>query len=136
MAELSNEQLLVSRAGTVLDAGDVRLVAPLEGAAAYAPDEEIADYGAKNGASLVAPGEGVELSDPALEDYALIDLNSGLAYSTQAGWQLVDHPGDEVDLEDAAVVANLAANSSLGAPAAPSSYEQLQALPFESVVSY
>lgn len=137
MAELTNDQLLVSRSGTVLSAGDLRLTPPLEGAFAYSVDETTAEYAATEGARLLSPGEGVDLEGPDLEYYALIDVNSGTAYSTDAGWQVIDYPQDDENvIYDPTEAAVFASSHSLGTPGAPTNWNELKSAPFESAVTY
>lgn len=135
MSELSNEQLLVSAAGVTLDADTVRLAAPLEGEAAYSSAEDLASYGLSNGVPLLEAGEGVELSDPELAEYMLIDTLTGESYSTAAGWKVLnydtyaEHPS--ADASDPASMRELYAGAA--DVSAPSNFADLESLPFESV---
>lgn len=137
MAELTNEYLLVSSAGTVLDAGDVRIAPPLAGEAAYSLEtqEDVAAYGAEHGAQLELGGGGLKLESDELEDYLLVDVETGAAYRAGAGWLVVSSTdSDQLDLDDPAAVGKYAAEHSVGAPTAPADVLKLKGLPFESVL--
>jgi hypothetical protein len=140
MAALSNDQLLVSDAGMVLDAGDIRIAPPPTGELAYSLEspEDVAVYGEQHGKPLEL-GDGTELeSNDDLEDFMIIDINNGAAFKTRAGWKVIDHPGAdaEVDLDDPVAAAKYAAEHSVGAPAAPADILSAQPPESDPVVVY
>lgn len=139
MPELTNDFFLISVHGTVLDGGDVRIAPPLFGEAAYSleTDEDVAGYAAEHGVALQTPDTpGVSLEDDSLDDFLLVDVDTGLAYAVGSGWQVVPiEAAGDADLEDPAAAAQLVSSAGQGAPTAPQGVLELEGLPYESVVS-
>lgn len=136
MPELSEDQLLVNGAGELVEGKNARLIAPLEGEAAYASETTLRQWAEEHGASLLDPADtGLPLSE--LPGFRIVDLSSGASYEVEDDWVVVGLSAFEAAVgswEDPEGAVAYALKEGR-APVAPTEATGLEPLPSQPVVS-